>query len=74
MTTALGLGQVEAKKSFTLSWQGLLEPSLLPPRVCMSKRLGLGAESGIEFKHSNMGCRYPKPHLIAVPVPTAMSV
>lgn len=36
------------------------DASSLSARVCINRRLELGAELGLEHRHSNMGYRHPK--------------
>lgn len=57
--TAKGL---ESNLGLPHGWQGpkYLGYHLLFPRVCMNKKLELEVESGLELRHSGMGCGHPK--------------
>lgn len=62
----LGLDEVEARSpeihlGHPYGWQAPthLSCNLVPPRVCISRRLELGVEPALEPRNSNMGCRHP---------------
>lgn len=44
-------------------WQGI-QVSWLPLKVCMNRKLVLGAELGLHPKHSNRACRVFNRHLV----------
>lgn len=52
----------EAQSEFPMWMAGtlVLQHSLLISRVCISGKLDLGAEPGLESRHSDTGCRWPK--------------
>lgn len=70
----LRLSQSEARKlklnsGLPQSRQGstFLSLHLLPHRACISGHLGSEAEFGLEFRHSDMGCRHSMRQCNAVP-------
>lgn len=50
----------QSQSPMWVTWILFSKHCWLPPRVCLNRKLESEVESGLEPRHSSMGCNYPK--------------